>query len=294
MNSLDKLLETGNPILLDGAMGTMLMNAGLESGDSPELWNIDYPERIAAVHRDYIQAGSQIILTNSFGGTRPRLDMHNIGDRTLELNRAAAKIARAEADAAPHTVAVAGSMGPTGQLLEPMGTLTFDDAKDAFAKQAQGLLEGGVDIFWIETMSDLNEVKAAVAGIRSASDLPISATMSFDTNRHTMMGVSPAKAIEALSPLDIRFIGANCGTGSDELEEAVQAMSEVNPDIMLVGKANAGIPQMTASGDVVYNGSPELMAQYARNISEIGATLIGGCCGSGPEHIRAMADALGK
>jgi methionine synthase I (cobalamin-dependent) len=294
MNPLEKLLETGNPILLDGAMGTMLIDAGLEPGDSPETWNIDHPERIAAVHREYIQAGSQVILTNSFGGTRPRLAMHSIGDRGLELNRAAAQIARAEADVVPHTVVVAGSMGPTGQLLAPMGTLTIDDAKKVFAEQAQGLLEGGVDIFWIETMSDLNEVKAAVAGIRSVSDLPISATMSFDTHGHTMMGVNPAKAVEALSPLDILAIGANCGTGSDELEEAVKSMRDAYPDAILVAKANAGIPQMTADGDVIYNGSPEVMAQYALNIREIGAKLIGGCCGSGPAHIHAMAEALRK
>jgi methionine synthase I (cobalamin-dependent) len=169
MNPLQKLLETGQPILLDGAMGTMLMEAGLEQGDPPEEWNVIHPDRIRAVHRSYIEAGSRVILTNSFGGTRFRLEMHNLHDRVIELNRAAAQNARAEADAAPDLVVVAGSMGPTGQLFEPMGILTFEEAKAAFAEQAQGLAEGGVDVFWVETMSDLNEVKAAVEGARLVS-----------------------------------------------------------------------------------------------------------------------------
>jgi 5-methyltetrahydrofolate--homocysteine methyltransferase len=294
MNPLEKLLETGQPILLDGAMGTMLMAAGLEQGDPPEEWNVTHPDRVRAVHRGYIQAGSRVILTNSFGGTRFRLEMHDLQDRALELNKAAARNARAEADAAPHIVAVAGSMGPTGQLFAPMGTLTFDEAKAAFAEQAQGLAEGGVDVFWVETMSDLNEVKAAVEGARSVSDLPIVTTMSFDTHGHTMMGVSPVKAIETLGELDVFAIGANCGTGSDELEIAVKAMREANPEVMLVAKANAGIPQMATGGGIVYNGTPEVMAQYARNVRNLGVSLIGGCCGSTPAHIRAMAEALGS
>lgn len=292
MNPLEKLLKTGEPVLLDGAMGTMLMDAGLEQGDPPEEWNVLYPERIRKIHRAYIQAGSRVILTNSFGGTRFRLEMHKLQDRVVELNKAAAEIARAETDSAPHTVVVAGSIGPTGQLFEPMGTLTFEDAKKAFAEQAAGLAEGGADVFWIETMSDINEVKAAVEGARSVSDLPIVATMSFDTHGHTMMGVSPAKAIETLSEMDILALGANCGTGSDELEEAVEAMRKANSDILLVAKANAGIPKVVGGGEIVYDGTPEVMAKYALNVREIGVNLIGGCCGSTPEHIRAMAEAL--
>lgn len=294
MNPLEKLLETGQPILLDGAMGTMLMDAGLEQGDPPEEWNITYPDRIREVHRNYIQAGSRVILTNSFGGTRFRLEMHDLQDRVIELNEAAARNARTEANAASDIVVVAGSMGPTGQLFEPMGTLTFEEAKAAFAEQAKGLAEGGVEVFWIETMSDLNEVKAAVEGARSVSDLPIVVTMSFDTHGHTMMGVSPVKALEIIGALDVIAIGANCGTGSDELEIAVKAMREANPDAVLVAKANAGIPQVVAGGAIVYNGTPEVMAQYARNVHNLGVSLIGGCCGSTPVHIRAMAEALGS
>jgi len=294
MNPLKKLLETGEPILLDGAMGTMLMDAGLIQGDPPEEWSVSHPERVRAVHKGYIDAGSRVILTNSFGGTGFRLEMHNLQDRVVEFNKAAAQGARAEAEAAPHTVVVAGSMGPTGQIFEPMGTLTYDDAVAAFADQAKGLDEGGVDVFWVETMSDLNEIKAAVEGARSVSDLPVVTTMSFDTHGHTMMGVSPEKALETLGALDIIAIGANCGTGSDELEVAVKTMREANPDVVLVAKANAGIPEVVPGGDIVYNGTPEVMAQYALNVRDLGVSLIGGCCGSSPEHIRAMAEALGS
>jgi len=294
MNPLQELLETGEPILLDGAMGTMLMDAGLIQGDPPEEWNVLHPDRVRAVHRAYIEAGSRVILSNSFGGTSFRLALHNLQDRVRELNKAAAEVARAEADAAPHTVVVAGSMGPTGSLFEPMGDMTFDEAVAAFAEQAQGLADGGVDLFWIETMSDLNEVKAAIEGIRSVSDLPISATMSFDTHGHTMMGISPAKAVESLMEVGVLAVGANCGTGSDELEVAVKAMREANPEAILVAKANAGIPEVVPGGDIVYTGSPEVMAQYARNVHGIGVSMIGGCCGSSPVHIKAMADALKK
>ena len=294
MNPLQELLKTGKPILLDGAMGTMLFDAGLEQGDPPDEWNVLYPERIKAIHQAYIDAGSQLILTNSFGGTRFRLELHNLQARVYEFNKAAAENARAVADAALHTVVVAGDIGPTGQLFEPMGLLTFDDAQAAFAEQARGLADGGADVFWIETMSDLAEVEAAIAGVRSVSDLPIVATMSFDTHGHTMMGVSPAKFIAALGNQDILALGANCGNGSDELEEAVKAMREANPDVVLVAKGNAGIPHVVAGGKIVYDGSPEVMAQYALNVREIGASLIGGCCGSAPEHIRAMAEALSR
>ena len=294
MNPLQKLLKSGKPILLDGAMGTMLMDAGLLQGDPPEEWNVLYPDRVRAVHRAYIEAGSRVILTNSFGGTRFRLELHNLQDRVVELNKAAAECARAEADAAPHSVVVAGSMGPTGSLFEPMGLMTYDEAVEAFADQAKGLAEGGVDVFWIETMSDLNEVKAAIEGAKSVSDLPIVATMSFDTHGHTMMGISPSKAVESLMEVGVLAVGANCGTVSDELEVAVKAMRDANPDAVVIAKANAGVPKVSADGNIVYTGTPEVMAQYALNVRGFGVSMIGGCCGSSPVHIKAMAEALNK
>jgi methionine synthase I (cobalamin-dependent) len=293
MNNLANLLQTNKPILLDGAMGTMLFAAGLEAGKCPEEWNVLHPEKVREIHRAYIEAGSQIILTNTFGGSKIRLESHGLADQVRKLNEAAAKNARAEADAVDHIVVVAGSIGPSGQLLEPIGTLKAEDARQSFADQAAGLAAGGVDMFWIETMSDLEEVKAAIAGVRSVSDLPIAATMSFDSHGHTMMGIKPEQAANALHLEEIQFIGANCGTGSDELIEAIKAIKATNPELPLIAKANAGIPQMVGS-EVVYNGSPELMADYAVTVWNEGARLIGGCCGSTPAHIKAMAEALAK
>jgi len=291
MDKLNSLLQSGKPILLDGAMGTMLMSAGLDPGDCPEEWNVLYPEKVRKIHRDYIQAGSQIFLTNSFGGSSIRLASHGLAERVVELNRAAAVNARTEADAASHTVLVAGSIGPCGQLLEPLGTLSFAQAEKSFADQAAGLAAGGVDLFWIETMSDLQELKAAAAGVRSVSDLPIAATMSFDSHGRTMMGVKPEQAVVELQSLDIQLMGANCGTGSDELIKTLQAMATADPKLPLIAKANAGIPEVVGS-EVVYNGSPEVMAAYALQAWKDGARLIGGCCGSTPAHIQAMAKAL--
>lgn len=291
MDTLSRLLQSGKPILLDGAMGTMLMAAGLESSDAPEEWNVLHPEKVQAIHRAYVEAGSQIFLTNSFGGTSFRLGMHGLEDRVIELNAAAGKIARQVADQADRDVLVAGSIGPSGQLFEPMGTLTYEIAVRAFREQAAGLTEGGVDLLWIETMSDLDEVKAAIVGIREVSDLPITATMSFDTHGHTMMGISPARAASELKKLDLIALGANCGTGSDELIEAIKAMRAEAPEASLIAKANAGIPQIVGT-EVIYNGSPEVMAAYAREVYGAGAQLIGGCCGNTPAHVQAMAEAL--
>jgi len=291
MDTFSTLLQSGKPILLDGAIGTMLMDAGLESGISPEEWNVLHPDKIRKIHQEYIQAGSQIILTNSFGGSSIRLDTHGLADRVFELNEAAAKNAREEADASSRTVFVAGSIGPTGQLLEPLGTLSFEDAQHSFADQAAGLAEGGVDLFWIETMSDLEEVKAAIEGIRSISELPIAVTMSFDTHGRTMMGVTPQNALKEIGQLDIQLFGANCGTGSDELIKVINVLKAENPALPIIAKANAGIPEVVGA-DIVYSGSPEVMADYAIEVWKAGANLIGGCCGSTPAHIKAMAETL--
>jgi 5-methyltetrahydrofolate--homocysteine methyltransferase len=291
MNRFKQLLASESIVLLDGAMGTMLMQAGLESGAPPEEWNVLYPERVQAVHRGYVQSGSRLILTNSFGGNRFRLKLHGLQDRVHELNRAAAQNARQVADTAQLLVAVGGSMGPTGELLEPMGVMTQQEAQAAFAEQAAGLAEGGVDVIWIETMSDLNEIKAAIDGAHSSTDLPVAATMTFDTHGYTMMGVSPQKAIESLGPLDLVAVGANCGNGPDELIASIKAMREANPELIIVAKSNAGIPKWQ-NNQLTYDGTPEVMADYARQVRDLGARLIGACCGSTPAHVRAMAEAL--
>jgi methionine synthase I (cobalamin-dependent) len=214
-----------------------------------------------------------------------------LDSRVAELNRAAAQNLRAEADAAWQTIVVAGSIGPTGELMEPLGRLNFPAAQEAFTEQAAALAEGGVDIFWIETMSDLSEVEAAVLGARTAADLPIAATMTFDGRGRTMMGVSPQKAIASLRALDLLVIGANCGTGPAEFESIIQIMKTAAPEIILVAKANAGLPKLVGT-DLVYDGTPAVMADYAVQMRDLGARLIGACCGSTPEHIRAMVQAL--
>ncbi len=290
---LDLLLRARRedvPILLDGAMGTQLMAAGLLFGDPPEAWNVlpDKRDRVRAVHRSYLDAGSEVILTNTFGGNPFRLKMHNLQERVFELNRAGAELARAEAD----DRVVAGDIGPSGEILQPTGTLAYADAVAGFRAQAEGLVAGGVDVFWIETMSDLREVQAAIEGVRSvAPELPVVATMTFDTRGFTMMGVSPADAILELSKLDLVAIGGNCGNGPDELEAVIYAMRMTRQNIPLVAKSNAGMPKMV-DGKVIYDASPAIMAEAARRLRAFGATLIGACCGSTPAHIAAMKEAL--
>ncbi len=292
MNKLLELLQSESVLLLDGAMGTELFARGLVSGGSPEAWNVEAPERVQDVHKAYVDAGSNIILTNSFGGTRYRLKLHDLQDSVVELNRAAAQNARVAADAVERTVLVAGSMGPTGELLVPMGSMTYDECRAAFAEQARGLVEGGVDILWVETMSDLNEVKAAVEGARSASaDIPICATMSYDTRGRTMMGVTGAQMVQELGGLGLTAVGANCGNNLIDTEAALAEMHAAAPDLILIAKANAGMPRF--EGDkLIYDGTPDVMAAYADRVRGNGIALIGGCCGSGPAHIRMMRQVL--
>lgn len=290
--TLQDLLAAGTPVVADGGMGTMLFSLGLAQGDSPELWNADHPDRIRSVHRGYIEAGAQIILTNSFGGNRIRLGRHDLAGRAAELNAAAARLARAEADAVPQPVVVGGSMGPTGQMLAPMGTLSFEDAVEAFAEQARALAEGGVDVLWIETMSDLEEVRAAHTACRQAApDVPVVTTMTFDTKGRTMMGVTPERALSTLGEFGVIALGANCGNGPDEIEGVIEKMNASGPAVPLIAKANAGLPRMV-DGAAVYDATPEVMADYARRVREHGAQIIGACCGSTPDHIRAIAQAL--
>lgn len=279
-------------LLADGATGTNYFQMGLESGDAPELWNFDHPDRVASLHRRFIESGADIILTNTFGGNRHRLKLHNAQDQVRAINIAAARIARTEAEAAGRPVYVAGSMGPTGEILEPVGSLSHDDAVRAFAEQALALKEGGVDVLWIETMSAEEELRAAVEGA-SKTGLPIVTTMSFDTNGRTMMGITP-KAFGALAeklPVQPVAIGANCGVGASELIATVIGIADARPGAAVVAKGNCGIPQYV-DGHIHYSGTPELMADYARLALDAGAKIIGGCCGTSPDHLAAMRKAL--
>ncbi len=291
MSTIYQVLESST-MISDGAMGTMLQERGLTDGGSPELWNVDRPEVIEAILEEYASAGAQLLTTNTFGGTRGRLAMHGLEDRIYELNKAGAQIAKRVASRHPGTF-VMGDIGPTGDLMDPMGTLTLESAKEIFAEQIHGLVDGGADTLLIETMSDLSEVEAAVNAAREiAPQLPVIATMSFDTNLRTMMGVKPAQAIQRLSSLGVRIIGANCGRGMDEMRLIAKEMIDARPSgVFIIAQSNAGLPVLV--GDIFeYQGSPIEMAKFAEEMRELGVDIIGSCCGSTPAHTVAMANAI--
>ena len=292
MDTWAKLTSKPGLLLADGAMGTMLFEAGLQFGDPPDGWNVEQPERIRRVHRAYLEAGSHIVLTNTFGSNRFRLALHRLEARVGDFNRAGAALAQAEVKASGRQALVAGDIGPTGSILEPVGELSFDEAVEGFAEQAAALIEGGVDLVWIETMADLEEVRAAIEGVRRASPtIPVAATMTFDTRGFTMMGVSPEKAVAAISGWGAVAVGGNCGNGPEEVVDVMTKMHAAAPSALLIAKANAGIPTMV-DGRAVYRATPAAMAEYAGSAADAGARIVGACCGSTPDHVRAMADAL--
>jgi 5-methyltetrahydrofolate--homocysteine methyltransferase len=289
---LAALLDGGGPVLADGAMGTMLFEAGLQFGDPPEIWNLAHPDVVRGVHRGYLDAGARIVLTNTFGGNRFRLGLSGHEDRVDELNRTAAILLRAEVEAAGGTALVAGDIGPSGLIMSPLGTLEHDEAVAGFAEQARSLAAGGVDCIWIETMSDLAEITAAIEGVRAADPaMPIIATMTFDTRGHTMMGVSPEAAASALDALGVSAFGGNCGNGPDELTPVMAKMHAARPAARLVAKSNVGMPELV-DGRAVYRADPAIMAARSLEMRAAGATVVGACCGSTPAHLRAMAEAL--
>jgi 5-methyltetrahydrofolate--homocysteine methyltransferase len=290
--SLEAMLATGHVVLADGATGTNYFGMGLEAGDAPELRNVDHPERVQGLHRAFVDAGADLILTNTFGGNRHRLKLHRAEDRAFELNRRAAELAREVADAAPRAVVVAGSVGPTGELFAPLGALTDEDALDAFTEQIAGLAAGGADVAWIETMSAPEELRAA-ARAAIAVGLPYTATGSFDTAGRTMMGLHPGEFAGVFAGLERPplAVGANCGVGASDILVTLLAMAGSNGAAHLISKANCGVPQVRGA-EVVYTGTPDLMAEYARLAVDGGAAIVGGCCGTSPEHLRAMRVAL--
>ena len=290
--SLPELMEERGWLLADGATGTNLFTKGLESGAAPELWNVDKPDIIRWLHQGFVDAGSDIILTNTFGGNRFRLKLHEAHTRVKELNEKAAKIAGEIAEAADRPVVVAGSVGPTGELFQPAGTLTMEEGIEGFAEQIEALAEGGVDVIWIETMSAREEVEAAVRAARQAApDLPVVVTMSFDTAGRTMMGIRPADLAALAQELGLYAFGANCGTGAPDLLVSTLEMTEAAPEAIVVAKANAGVPEFV-DGDIVYSGTVDMAGTYARMARDAGARIIGGCCGNTFEHVAAMHKAL--
>ena len=291
MSAIYEALEKGI-LISDGAMGTMLQGKGLTDGGAPELWNVENPTAIEEVLEEYAAAGANLITTNTFGGTRGRLQMHGLEDRLFELNKAGAEIARKVADRHPGCF-VMGDVGPSGELMEPMGTMTLDEAKALFADQIKALVAGGVDAILIETMSDLQEVEAAVKAAKEvAPELPIIVTFSFDTNLRTMMGVKPAVAVKTLASEGVRIIGANCGRGVDEMRVIAKELTEARPEgVFIITQSNAGLPKLVG-GDFIYDGTPEEMSKYAVDMKNLGVNVIGSCCGSTPAHTKAMASAI--
>jgi 5-methyltetrahydrofolate--homocysteine methyltransferase len=290
-NRLTKLVGDTAPVLVDGGMGTLLQDRGLDDGGAGELWNVDRPDVVRESHEAYARAGARILTTNTFGGSRPRLKMHGLEDRVHEINQAAAAVARQVAD--EHDILVAGDLGPTGELLAPLGTMDGAEAEEIFAEQLRGLRDGGIDVVLIETMSDLGEVEAAVRAAGSVvPDLPIIATLSFDTNLRSMMGVRPAQAVTSLAALGVDAVGANCGRGPAEMETIAAEMVEARPEgVLIVAQSNAGLPQVV--GDhFEYDKTPADLAEHAKALRSLGVDLIGACCGSTPEHISAMGAAV--
>ncbi len=288
MSAIYEALEKGI-LISDGAMGTMLQGKGLTDGGAPELWNVENPSAIEEVLEEYAAAGANLITTNTFGGTRGRLQMHGLEDRLFELNKAGAEIARKVADRHPGCF-VMGDVGPSGELMEPMGTMTVDEAKTLFTDQIKALVAGGVDAILIETMSDLQEVEAAVKAAKEvAPELPVIVTFSFDTNMRTMMGVKPEVAVKTLAAEGVRIIGANCGRGVDEMRIIAKELTGARPDgVFIITQSNAGLPKLVGD-EFVYDGTPEEMAKYAQDMKDLGVNVIGSCCGSSPAHTKAMA-----
>lgn len=290
--TLQALLAERDWLLADGATGTNLFAMGLEAGEAPELWNLTAPDKVRALYDGAVGAGSDIFLTNSFGGNASRLRLHDAADRVHEINRAAAAIAREAADAAGRPVVVAGSIGPTGEIMAPLGPLAIEAAADMFEAQARGLLEGGADVLWVETISAPDEFRAAEIGI-GRTGAPWCGTMSFDTAGRTMMGVTAAEMVALVAGLahpPLAF-GANCGVGASDLLRTIRGFAAAGPALPLIAKGNAGIPKFV-EGHIHYDGTPALMADYAVLARDCGATIIGGCCGTTPAHLGAMRAAL--
>jgi len=289
-STLAELLASKRVLLADGATGTNYFKAGLTSGEPPEFWTVERPEEVKRLHQQFVDAGADIILTNTFGCNAHRLKLHNAQERAYELAKRAAELARSVADEAARAIVVAGSVGPTGELFEPLGALTKSAALASFTAQLEGLRDGGADVAWIETMSAPEEANAAAAAAVSVG-LPYVVTYSFDTAGRTMMGLLPRAAPSSVAeqPVPPVAIGANCGVGAPDILVTLTQMSDTT--LPLVTKGNCGVPRFEGT-EVVYSGTPQLMADYARLAVDAGARIVGGCCGTTPEHLAAMRAAL--
>ncbi len=274
-------------LVCDGAMGTMIHSKGVALGSSFDEVNVSHPEVIEAIHREYLDAGAEIIETNTFGANRLKLESYGLSTRVRELNLAGAAIAR---KCAGDRAFVAGSVGPTGRLMQPFGPMGFGEAFDVYREQTSALCEGGVDLLIIETIQDLREAKAAILAAKACTEVPIVCQMSFSQEGRTMMGTSPDVAAVVLSAMGVRLVGTNCSTGPADMLDVLQSMAAVT-DLGLSAQPNAGLPRFY-DGRLIYLSTPEYMADFARQFVEAGAVLVGGCCGTTPEHIKAIAEAV--
>jgi 5-methyltetrahydrofolate--homocysteine methyltransferase len=280
-------------VLLDGAMGTELMARGLPQGACPETWNLDQPAAVQEIHRRYFEAGSDVVSTNSFGGSRIKLAGHGLESRTAELNLAAARLAR---EVAPVSKYVAGSIGPTGKFLKPQGEYTEAEFEAAFAEQAQALAEGGADVLIIETQYDLREALCALRGARRAASLPVMVTMTFNSvprGFFTLMGDTVARCLKELEKEGARAVGANCTLNSEQMTGLVKAMRQETA-LPLVAQANAGQPVLGTDGQVTYSQGLEDYVRFVPGLVEAGANFIGGCCGTNPAFVKAMAESIAR
>ncbi len=286
-------LKAGEILVADGATGTNLQVRGLTSGTPAEVWVLEKPDEIVGLHRSFIEAGSDIILTCTFGGTSIRLENAGLAGRAAELNHAAVQLARRAVEQAARPVLIAGSLGPVGHLLKPFGLLEPEDASNAYREQAQALTEAGVDLLVIETQFDLTEAQMAIEGVRAVSELPLICSFSFDRGTRTMMGVKPAQIGQLLPELGVNAIGINCGRSLDDNLKALQELRSVT-DLPIWFKPNAGLPELDEEGHPVYSLTPELMGARVCDWLEAGANIVGGCCGTSAEHLRQIALAAKK
>jgi len=288
MPEFAEALARGTVLVADGATGTNYHRMGIEPGVAPEEWVFDAPERVQELHRAFVASGAELVLTCSFGATSLRLADGPLAGRGPELNRRAAELAR---EAVGEAVVVAGSMGPTGHLTDPLGPLTRELATATFAEQARALGDGGVDVLVLETFFSLDEGLWALEGIRSVTDLPVVVSYSFDQGRRTMMGLTPAEVVSAFAPLGVTALGANCGKSLEDTDAIVDELLTAAAGIPLWAKPNAGVPRVVGD-EVVYDAAPADMAEHLARYARQGVSVVGGCCGTTPEHLAAIAAAV--
>lgn len=288
MTSITEKILNGRILVSDGAWGTFLQQKGLAPGECPELWNLTHEQEVFEIAQSYIDAGSDMIETNSFGGSRFKLEAYGLADKVYEINKAAAKISRKAAGPDRH---VLGSIGPTGKMIV-MGDVTYEEFYEAFKQQAIALADGGADAIVVETMSDMEEAIAAVKAALDHTRCEVICTMTFEKSAedtyHTMMGVTPAQMTKELTAAGAHIIGANCGNGIENMIGIVKEIRKVNKSIPILVHANAGAP-VYQDGKTIFPETPEQMVRFVKTLTDAGANIVGGCCGTTPEHIRKIA-----